>query len=189
MIRFHHHRQETFSNMRQQLAAGDYDVPLAAAAFWTQYVDMLYGDLDAALKHNRGLYLVLQHILKGDEGLWQGGSSVNVPPLCRIMWRHGIRSDIVMSHWLNGENLIYPPIPREEEHLHRGWMENYARVSSKEDAVDWAAASFALECLMHRACHIANDFIKFRVPNGTFPPAIAGEFELVKQTLMQELME
>jgi len=190
MVRFHHHRQETFSNVRQQLASGEYNVPLAAAVFWTQYMDMLYGDFDAALKHNRGLYLVLQHLLKGDEGLlWQGGMTANIPPLCRLMWRHGIRSDIVMSHWMNGENMIYPPIPREEEYLHRGWMENYARPSSKEDAVEWAAGSFALECFMHRACHIANDFIKFRLPDGTFPPAIAAEFELVKQSLIQELSE
>ena len=189
MVRFHHHRQETFRNIRQQLALGEYNVSLAAAVFWTTYMDMLYGDFDAALKHIRGLYLVLQHLLKGENGIWQGGVASNIPPLCKLMWRFGRRSDIIMSHWMNGEKLVYPTIPREEEHLHRGWMEIYTRAASNEDGVEWATASFALECFMHRSCYIANDFLKFRLPEGTFPPAISTEFEKVKQALIRELLE
>lgn len=33
MVRFRHHRQETFSNVRQQPASGEYDILLAAAVF------------------------------------------------------------------------------------------------------------------------------------------------------------
>jgi hypothetical protein len=81
------------------------------------------------------------------------------PPLCMVIWRHGIRSDIVMSPWMNGERLTFPPKLREEEDLHKSWMEEYAQLSTREHAADWAAASFALECFLHRACHHANRFI------------------------------
>ena len=105
-----------------------------------------------------------------------------------VLWRHGMRSDIAMCHWMNGRPLAFPPIPREQERLHRGWMESYARGSIKEDALEWAAASFSLECFLHRACHVANNFIKFRV-DGRFPPEIAEQFESVKQSLIAEHSE
>jgi hypothetical protein len=186
LVRFHHHRQKTYHYLRQQLSTCEYDAPLTAAIFWTQYMDLIYGDFDAALKHNQGLYLVLQNLLKQHGGAsWQTGTRPAVPPLCMIIWRHGIRSDIAMSHWMNGQELTFPPIPRDQEDLHRGWMEDYARVSVKEDATEWAAASFAVECFLHRACHIANHYIKYRV-QGTFTPSIAAEFESVKRELIRE---
>jgi hypothetical protein len=185
MARFHHHRQQTYQYVRQQLASGDYDAPLTAAVFWTQYMDLIYGDIDAAIKHNHGLFLVLQHLLNKQGSLWQHNTRPSIPPLCMVIWRHGIRSDIVMSPWMNGNPLTFPPILKEEEYLHRGWMEEYARVSIKEQAADWAAASFALECFLHRACHHANSFIKLRV-NGDFPADIEAEFESIKQALIIE---
>ena len=66
-------------------------------------------------------------------------------------------------------------------------MEDYARVSVKEDAAEWAAVSFSLESALHRTCHIANDFMKYRV-NGEFLPEISAEFDVAKQTLVQEHM-
>jgi hypothetical protein len=188
MIRFHHHRQRTYSHLRQQLASGQHDAPLVAAIFWTQYMDLIYGDFDAAMKHNQGLFLVLKTLLNQHGSSWTSGSRPSIPPLCMIIWRHGIRSDIVMSHWMNGNELTFPPIPRDQECLHRAWMEEYARVSVKEDAAEWAAASFALECFVHRACHIANNFIKYR-EDGQFPPEVSVEFENAKQSLIQEAME
>jgi hypothetical protein len=188
MVRFHHHRQQTYSHLRQQLATEEYDAPLMAAVFWTQYMDLIYGDFDAAMKHNHGLFLVLQSLLERHGSLWTSDSRPSIPPLCMIIWRHGIRSDIVMSHWMNGNELTFPPIPRDQEGQHRAWMEDYARISVKENAADWAAASFSLECFLHRACHIANAFIKFR-DDGVFPPAISLEFENAKRLLIQEHME
>ena len=185
MLRFHRHRQQTYSGVRQQLASGEYDTPLAAAIFWTQYIDLIYGDFDAAAKHNNGLYLVLRHFLDYQGALRQGGTRPNITTLCMILWRLEILSDIVMSHGMNGKKLSFPPIRRDQEHFHRGWMEDYTRASITEDAVEWATASFSLECFLHRACHIANDFIKFRV-NGEFPPEIATKFERVKQSLIVE---
>jgi hypothetical protein len=186
--RFHHHRQLTYCNVRQQLATGEYDVPLLAAIFWTQYMDLIYGDLDAAIKHNMGLYLVLQHLLNRDGKNWHEGGRANVPPLCLLMWRHGIRSDIILSFWMNGSQMTFPQIPREEEYLHRGWMENYGRVSEKEDVGEWALASFNLDAFLHRACHVVNDFMKFRV-NGVFPYDIYLQFESAKESLIKEHME
>jgi len=183
MVRFHNHRQQTYQYLRQQLASGDYDAPLAAAVFWTQYMDMIYGDMDSAIKHNHGLFLVLQHLLNKQGNIWQRNTRPSIPPLCMVIWRHGIRSDIVMSPWMNGNSMAFPPILKQEEYLHRGWMEEYARVSIKEHAADWAAASFAIECFLHRACHHANSFIKHRV-NGVFPTDIEAEFERIKQALI-----
>src|ERR1700737_4659581 len=184
LTRFHYHRQQTYYYLREQLSKGQYDAPLTAAIFWTQFMDLIYGDFDAALKHNTGLNLVLQHLLNQEE-LFRGGTLPAIPPLCMIMWLHGIRSDIAMSSWLNGMDLSFPPIPREQEYLHRGWMEDCARISIKDHAIEWAAASFALECHLHRACHEANRFIKHRV-DGTFTPAIHAEFEAVKQELLAQ---
>jgi hypothetical protein len=185
MVRFHQHRQQTYHYLRLQLSIGEYDAPLAAAIFWTQYMDLIYGDFDAAVKHNHGLFLVLQHLLKQHGDIWKQGMRPSIPPLCMIIWRHGIRSDIVMSQWMNGQELTFPPIPRDQEDLHRGWMEDYARVSIKEDALEWAAASFAIECFLHRASHIANRFIKFRI-EGTLTPQISAEFDRIKQSLIAE---
>jgi hypothetical protein len=67
-------------------------------------------------------------------------------------------------------------------------MEKYAGVSKREDAAEWIAASFSLECFLHRACHFANDIVKSRV-NGQFFPNFANEFELVKQKLIAEHLE
>jgi hypothetical protein len=187
LVRFHHHRQQTYRYVREQLASGEIDAPLVAAIFWTQYMDLIYGDFDAAVKHNKGLFLVLQNLVQ-DRANILNARATNIPPLCYILWRHGIRSDVALSHWINGAELSFPPIRKDQEDLHRGWMTNYARGSPKEDAVEWASASFNLECFLHRACHIANDFIKFRV-NGLLPPSIAADFEIVKQDLITEHLE
>jgi hypothetical protein len=120
------------------------------------YVSGCYGDV--AMNHLRGLSRIFAH-------LQQGGRKLS--PLLMLIWKKIIRMDFYIAHF-KGRPPGFPPIPLEEIYEQPDWI----HVSSTDDnaAAEWVVATFAIDALRHRACHLSIVAEHDRATDGSLSP-------------------
>jgi hypothetical protein len=136
--------------IRTALKTTRIDEGIAIAVFLILFIDVLRAELSASRYHLYGLHLLLQTLQRQSSPLvdFRG---VGVSPLVMTIWRIAIRLDFTTSLYLLTAP-VFPAIPPEQQDLHRSWIQ----LSTPDiDAVEWSLATFALDNLMHRACHLA----------------------------------
>jgi hypothetical protein len=124
------------------------DEGLAVAVFLISWIDVVRGKFETTRKHLRGLRLILEHLEPGCGNPALGKS--NLSPLVMQIWRVAVKFDWAASLFLLAEP-IFPTIPAAED-LHRRWIQTMAGAG---DATEWALTAFALDNLIHKACHFA----------------------------------
>lgn len=161
------------------------DEGITISVFLILWIDVVRAELRSSRKHLRGLYLLIQELQKryrqpkSAPGVLvdrQGG--VGLSPLIMQIWRIAIRLDFTTSLYLV-QPPVFPPIPPEQQDLHRHWI-NLSTPNS--DTAEWALAAFAQDNLMHRACHVASQSRALRKS-----PSYRPEMELEIQSACLEL--
>jgi hypothetical protein len=161
------------------------------AVFLILWIDVVRAELQSSRNHLRGLYLLLQELQKkyrrpqNRQGvLVDETGGIGVSPLIMQIWRISIRLDFNASLYLV-EPPVFPPIPNEEEYLHRQWI-----LLSTQDvyAAEWALAGFAQDNLIHRACHVAARARKLR-KSRQYSPAVEAEIQSAIAELEKEYRE
>lgn len=159
LVRYHENRRRAIAVLQGSLSARFVDEGTAIAVYllvWMDYVSGCYGD--AAINHLRGLSMIFTHLQKGGRKL---------SPLLMLIWKKAIRMDFYVAHF-SGRVPGFPPIPLEDIYEQPEWIQ----ASSNDDstAAEWAVASFAIDALRHRACHLSIVAEHDRRLNGSLSP-------------------
>ena len=158
MDRFHVQYITSLHKIQKAIEYMSLDEGTTIAVFLILWIDVVRAELRSSRKHLRGLYLLLQELQKtyrppGSEPeiLVDQSGGVGVSPLMMQIWRIAIRLDFTTSLYLV-EPPIFPAIPPDQQDLHRQWI---LLSTPDTDTSEWALAAFAMDNLMHRACHVA----------------------------------
>jgi len=165
MDRFHFQYIKSLQKIQHAIQIMSLDEGITIAVFLILWIDVVRAELRPSRKHLRGLYLLFQELQKryrdpsASAALSQDpqilvderGSTVGVSLLIMQIWRIALRLDFTTSLYLV-QPPVFPAIPAETQDLHRGWIR---QSTPDDDSTEWALAAFALDNLMHRACHVA----------------------------------
>ena len=165
MDRFHFQYITSLQKIQQAIQIMSLDEGIAIAVFLILWIDVVRAELRPSRKHLRGLYLLFQELQKryrdpsASAALSQDpqilvderGSTVGVSSLIMQIWRIALRLDFTTSLYLV-QPPVFPAIPAETQDVHRSWIRHS---TPDDDSTEWALAAFALDNLMHRACHVA----------------------------------
>ena len=165
MDRFHFQYITSLQKIQHAIQIMLLDEGIAIAVFLILWIDVVRAELRPSRKHLRGLYLLFQELQKryrhsSDSAVSsqepqilidERGSTVGVSSLIMQIWRIALRLDFTTSLYLV-QPPIFPAIPAETQDLHRNWIQHS---TPDGDSTEWALAAFALDNLMHRACHVA----------------------------------
>jgi len=163
MDRFHFQYITSLQKIQHAIRDMFLDEPITIAVFFILWIDAIRGDLWASRKHARGLYLILQELQKryrqsdtwGDQDpqilIDESGSTVGITTLIMQIWRMAIRVDVSTSMFLV-QRPVFPSVAVESQDLHRNWIRDS---TPDHGSTEWALATFALDNLLHRACHVA----------------------------------
>jgi hypothetical protein len=124
------------------------DEGLAVSVFLISWIDIVRGKFETTRKHLRGLRLILERLEPGCGNPTHGTTKLS--PLLMQIWRVAIKFDWAASIFLLVRP-VFPTVPAAED-LHRRWIKTMAAAG---DATEWAIAAFALDNLIHKACHFA----------------------------------
>ena len=191
MIRFQIQYITSLQKIQHAIQKLSLDEGTTIAVFLILWIDVVRAELRSSRKHLRGLYLLLQalqrphrHSQSGPGILADESGGVGVSPLIMQIWRISIRLDFTTSLYLV-EPPVFPPIPTEEQDFHRQWI---LLSTPNVDAAEWALAAFALDNLMHRACHVAFRARKLR-KSRNYTPADETEIQAATAELEKEYQE
>jgi hypothetical protein len=173
MDRFHNQYITSLHMIQNSIQEMDIDEGTTIAVFLVLWIDVVRAELRSSRKHLRGLYLLLQELQKKyrpPEDTTQGmmvdkSGGVGVSPLIMQIWRIAIRLDFTTSLYLV-QPPVFPLIPPEQQDLHVKWI---AISTPDGDTAEWALAAFAMDNLMHRACHLATQARSLRNSPGYVP--------------------
>jgi hypothetical protein len=124
------------------------DEGLAVSVFLISWIDIVRGKFETTRKHLRGLRLILERLEPGCGNPTHGTTKLS--PLLMQIWRVAIKFDWAASIFLLVRP-VFPTVPAAED-LHRRWIKTMAAAG---DATEWAITAFALDNLIHKACHFA----------------------------------
>lgn len=118
--------------------------------------DIVSGE-KSARHHLQGLYLLLQQF---QDRARQASSDVS--PMMMLVWRIAIRHDYLLAMF-SKDPPVFPSISSDQDDLHKQWIEKILISPNPNDqSADWALAHFALDNLIHKACHLAKRSIQLR---------------------------
>jgi hypothetical protein len=114
---------------------------------------MIQSNRPAAIWHLRGLYLIFQEI----QSRCQNGTGPSA--LLMQIWRFAVRLEVSVAVMYFPHTPFFPPIAPGQDLFHRQWVRESTR---SEKDTEWTLASFALDNLLLRACHIAAQAYQLR---------------------------
>jgi Fungal specific transcription factor domain len=93
-----YHLQEALKLLQTRISSHDVDESVAVSSFLLSYLSFVYGDLDDARTHLKGMLLVFDFLEPGtslrDEF---APSPLIISPLTALIWRMAIRLDFISS--------------------------------------------------------------------------------------------
>jgi hypothetical protein len=117
------------------------DEGTALAVFLVAWMDGACGKLGGAGRtHLQGLHLIFSILQK----------SQPLSPLLKMVRKMAVRLDFHFAHTC-GTAPSFPPLSTKEMYENPAWIWTS---SADVETAQWVAASFALDALMHRACHL-----------------------------------
>jgi hypothetical protein len=138
-----HHQTQALALLQQSISATDITEALATSVAMLAWLNMSQCNRPALSQHLHGLYLIFQEIR----------SQCQTPsPLLMQIWRFSLRLDFLATTLFFPRVPLFSPVPMNEDHFHRSWILDS---TPTERDTEWTLASFALDNLMHRACHIS----------------------------------
>ena len=162
LIRSYVHKQQAIALLQKAISSSEIEEGLIIAVFLLAWNEVASGELSAR-HHLQGLYLLLQKF----QGQTQNTS--NVTPSIMLIWRIAIRHDYLLSMF-SKEPPVFPSISLNQDELHRQWIEKIVISRDPNDhSADWALAHFALDNLIHHACHLSKKCIRLRRRHNHFP--------------------
>jgi hypothetical protein len=188
MDRFHFLYIMSLQKIQNAIERMSLDEGTTIAVFLILWIDVVRAELRSSRKHLRGLYLLLQELQKNYRPpesapgmLVDQRGGLGVSPLIMQIWRIAIRLDFTTSLYLV-EAPIFPPIPPEQQDLHRRWI---SLSTMDEETADWALAAFAQDNLIHRACHVASQARLLR-KSPTYTPEVEAQIRIATAKLAKQ---
>lgn len=132
------------NSIQQNLRTSEYDEGLAMAVFLIAWLDVAQAQYERCRKHILGMHLIITRLRQRNHSEFS--------PLMVQIYRVGIMFDWIVA-LLILEKPIIPPIPPGHER-HRLWTSPSTTTSEQ---TEWLLAAFAMDILVHRACHITYD--------------------------------
>jgi len=142
LVPAYQHQTQALSLLQQSISSTNITEALAVSVAMLAWLNVTRSNRAIAFQHLHGLYLIFQEI----------HSQSFKSPLLMQMWRFSIRLEILSTVLFFPRTPLFSPVSVNEDHVHRSWI----RASTQNDRdTEWTLASFALDNLIHRACHIA----------------------------------
>jgi hypothetical protein len=143
---FQHH-QEALGALQRSISTTDVTEAVAISVTMLAWLNICQPNPSAASQHLHGAYLIFKEIRRRHIG----GTAPT--PLLMQIWRVAIRLDLLGAILFFPRKPLFSPVPAGQDDVHRHWI----RLSTpNEDTAEWTLASFALDDLLHRSCHIAS---------------------------------
>lgn len=166
-----HHQTQALALLQQSISATDITEAVAISVAMLAWLNIAQCNRPALSQHLHGLYLIFQEIHSRYK---------TTSPLLMQIWRFSLRLDLLATTLFFPRIPLFPPMPMNEEYLHQNWI----RLSTPPEMdTEWTLASFALDNLMHRACHISMKAYDLR---RTHPQTCNAQIYAWTQALLRE---
>jgi hypothetical protein len=132
--------------LQQSIFAVDITEGVAVAVALLVWINLCQANIPAMGKHLAGLYTIFKEV----QARQLGGKSPS--PLLLQMWRFTVRLDSIATIMFFHRKPVFPHVLLSQYNNDGQWV----RLSTpSEKAVEWTLTSFALDSLIHSACHVA----------------------------------
>jgi hypothetical protein len=132
--------------LQQSISAVDITEGVAVAVALLVWINLCQANISAMGKHLGGLYLIFKEVQRRQ----LTGSTPS--SLLLQMWRFTVRLDWIATIIFFPRKPVFPHVLLSKYNNDGQWV----RLSTpSEKAVEWTLTSFALDSLIHRACHVA----------------------------------
>jgi hypothetical protein len=155
LVRFYRHRHKAITHLQDALAHNAVDIGVAIAIYLFAWMDYSSGFQESGHKHLCGLFMITEHFRK------QGQIGV-----CIALRKMAIRTDF-WSAYMSGRTPAFPALTSEGIYHQPPWLGIFALDT---EIAQWAAASFVLDALWHRTCHMHLTAEQSREEDGSLPP-------------------
>lgn len=155
LVRFYRHRHAAISFLQSALQQDTVDIGVAIAVYLFAWMDYSSGFQESGHRHLCGLFLISEHFRK------QGKTG-----LCIALQKMAIRTDFWHAY-MSGRTPAFPALTSEGIYHQPPWIGVFALDTQSSQ---WAAASFVLDALWHRTCHMHLTAERNREADGSLPP-------------------